>query len=97
MGSTLQLWLAPRLTAEQVQRTCAGLRRQLSTGTVSAVVCRVDSAADDLVTVDAVARLALVTRRAGAAFSLDGPGAELTSLLALVGLRAPLTGLPDDL
>ena len=41
------------------------------------------------------ARLALVARRAGVAFRLDTPGAELSSLLGLAGLRAVLVGPPD--
>lgn len=96
MGATLQLRLPVPLTDEQVGRLCARLRRELATGASTAVVCTVEPAASDLATVDAVARLALVARRAGVAFRLDGPGAELSSLLGLVGLRAALTAVPDD-
>ena len=96
MGTTLQLRLPVPLTAEQVRGLCADLREQLTSGAVSAVVCSVDRPPGDLATVEAVARLALVARRAGVAFSLDSPGAELSSLLGLLGLRAVLTGLPDD-
>lgn len=96
MGTTLQLRLPVPLTAGQLRGLCAGLGEQLRTGTVSAVVCSVDRAVGDLTTVDALARLALLTRRAGVAFSVDTPGAELSSLLSLVGLRATLAGLSDD-
>ena len=96
MGSTLQLRVPVPVTEEQVGRLCARLQAQLSTGAVVAVVCTVEHAAGDLATVDAVARIAVAARRAGVAFCLDGPGAELSSLLGLVGLRAALTGLPDD-
>jgi len=95
MSTTLRLRLPVPSTSEQVRRLCAGLREQLTTGAFCAVVCSVDRAGGDLATVDAVARLALVARRAGVAFTLDGPGAELSSLLALVGLRAALTRRPD--
>ncbi len=95
MGSTLRLRLPVRATDEQVRWLCIGLREQLTTGAATAVVCQVDRAVGDLATVDAVARLALVARRAGVAFALDTPAAEL-SLLGLVGLRAALAGLPHD-
>ena len=96
MGRTLQLRLPVPLTAEQLRGVCADLGEQLGTGAVSAVVCSVDRAVGDLTTVDALARLALVARRAGVAFTLDTTGAELSSLLSLVGLRAALTGVSDD-
>ena len=95
MGSTLHLRVPAPVTDEQARRLCAGLQEQLSQGGVVAVVCRVDLPAEDLTTVDAVARLALVARRAGVAFVLDRPGADLCSLLRLVGLR-DLAGLPDE-
>jgi hypothetical protein len=96
MGSTMRLRLSGDLSDEQVRRLCAGLAEQLAAGAATAVVCHVEHAGGDLTTVDAVARLALVARRAGVAFSLDSPGAELTSLLGLVGLRAALAGLPEE-
>jgi hypothetical protein len=96
MGPTLQLRLAVPVTDEQVRRLCAGLRESLTSGAVAAVVCDVEHAGGDLATVDAVARLALVARRAGVCFWLDSPGAELSSLLDLVGLRAALVRTPDD-
>jgi hypothetical protein len=96
MGSTLQLRLPATLTAAQVRRLCAGLAEQLAVGTVSVVVCRVDPAATDLATVDAVARLALVARRAGVVFVLEPPARHLSSLLELVGLRGALAGLRED-
>ena len=96
MGTTLQLRLPVPLTAEQVRGLCHRLGEQLGSGGVSAVVCSVDRAVGDLTTVDALARLALVARRSGVAFSLDAPGAELSSLLGLVGLQAALAGRSDD-
>ena len=95
MDSTLQVRLPALVTDEHVRRLCSGLGEQLTTGAVAAVVCHVEQAAGDLVTVDAVARLALVARRAGVAFTLDRPGAELSSLLDLVGLRAVPARRPD--
>ena len=96
MGSTLQLRLPVPVTAEQVRRLCRVLHEQLRAGGVTAVVCHAERARGDLATVDAVARLALVARRAGVAFSLDGPGADLTALLGLLGLQAALVAAPDD-
>ena len=96
MGSTLQLRLPAPVTDEQVRRLCTGLRETLTGGAVAAVVCHVEHAVGDLATVDAVARLALVARRAGVAFAVASPGPELSSLLGLVGLRAVLGRLPDD-
>ncbi len=96
MGSTLQVRLPVPVTAEQVRRLCGALHEQLRTGGVTAVVCSAERAAGDLATVDAVARLALVARRAGVAFSLDGPGGDLSALLGLLGLQAVLAGAPDD-
>jgi hypothetical protein len=96
MGSTLQVRLPVPLTDERVRWLCAGLREQLRSGAVAGVVCQLDRAVGDLATVDAVARLALVARRAGVTFTLDRPDAELSSLLGLVGLRAALARLPDD-
>ena len=95
MGSTLQVRLPALVTDERVRRLCAELREQLADGAVAAVVCHVEHAAGDLATVDAVARLALVARRAGVAFRVDGPGSELSSLLGLVGLRSVLVGQSD--
>ena len=96
MGSTLRVRLPAAVTDEHVRRLCTGLRDQLGTGAVAAVVCHAEHAVGDLVTVDAVARLALVARRAGVAFRLDGPGAELSSLLSLSGLLSVLVGRPDE-
>ena len=44
----------------------------------------------DLTTVDALARLQLAARRAGAELRLRQPSAELLALLALVGLDTAL-------
>ena len=96
MGSTLQVRLPALVTDEHVRRLCTLLRDQLGTGGVSAVVCHAERGVGDLATVDAVARLALVARRAGVAFRLDSPGVELSSLLGLTGLRAVLVGQPDE-
>jgi hypothetical protein len=96
MGPALELRLPACLSDETVRRLCAGLGEQLGCSGVTAVVCRVECAAGDLATVDAVARLALVARRAGVAFTLDGTGPGLSSLLGLVGLDAALVPLPDE-
>lgn len=95
MGSTLRLRLRAPVTDEQVRRLCAALAGRLRTGTVHAVVCRVERGASDLATVDAVARLALVARRAGVTLRLDRPCVELSALVDLVGLRALLERSDD--
>jgi hypothetical protein len=92
LGATLQVHLPAGVTAARVRLLCADLSRQLATGTVSAVVCRADDALGDLDAVDAVARLALVARRASVAFFIDGARPALSGLLVLVGLQRVLSG-----
>ena len=93
MGATLLLRLPVPLTDEGVRQLCAGVQEQLTAGAVTTVVCSVGQAAGDLATADAVARLALVARRAGVGFALHDPGGDLSSLLDLLGLAA-LARLP---
>jgi hypothetical protein len=49
----------------------------------------------DLAAVDALARLALTARRAGASFVVGDPDVDLLPLLRLVGLAGPLLGAAD--
>lgn len=94
MGATVELRLPGLLTDEAVARACDGLRSRLRGGGVSRVVCHLDGVRSDLAVVDALARLALTTRRGGAAFVLRSSDADLHPLLRLVGLSAVL-GVAD--
>jgi ABC-type transporter Mla MlaB component len=92
MGTTVELRLPGPLTDDVVARTCDALRTGLGAGDVSRVVCHLDRVPSDLAAVDALARLALTARRAGAAFDLRGHDADLPQLLELVGLSGLLLG-----
>lgn len=63
-------------------RTCA----LLGSGGVEQLCCEVSGVAADAVAVDALARLALAARRAGASVRLSGASEELLALVAFVGL-----------
>lgn len=86
MGTTVELRLPGPLTHEVVAGTCEQLRVRLSAGGVSRVVCHLDGGEIDLTAVDALARLALTARRAGAGFGVGTSDAALLRLLRLVGL-----------
>ena len=92
MGSTVELRLPGPLTEDVVARSCAELRESLRAGGVSRVVCHLDAVGSDLAAVDALARLALTARRAGAAFDVGGHDPDLLPLLRLVGLSGLLSG-----
>lgn len=95
MGATVELRLPGPLSDEVVASTCAALRTRLRAGGVSHVVCHLDRGAGDLAAVDAVARLALTARRAGAVFGVGTADADLLELLRLVGLSGVLVGHAD--
>ena len=94
MGSTLELRLRCPLTEAAVVRTCEVLQSRLAGGGVRTVVCHLDRVPADLLAVDALARVALVARRAGVLLELRGCGRDLASLLQLVGLTGPLRAPP---
>lgn len=95
MGATVVLRLPGPLTDDVVRSSSETLRARLSAGGVTRVVCHLDRVGSDLAAVDALARLALTARRAGAAFDLHGSDADLSALLHLVGLSAPLLGAAE--
>ena len=69
-------------------RVCALLR-----GTAGGVVvCEVEGAVADAVTVEALARLGLAARRHGCQVRLRGASAELLELLEFMGLSEVLPG-----
>jgi hypothetical protein len=79
------------LPPADLARVCAGLAARLRNGAVAAVVCHAESLAGELAAVEALARVSLVARRAGARFSVRGMSPELSSLVELLGLDEPFT------
>ncbi|MGA8363168.1 MAG: STAS domain-containing protein [Solirubrobacteraceae bacterium] len=69
-------------------RTCV----LLEGGAVEVLRCEVTGVNADAVTVDALARLALLARRQGCRVRLAGVSAELTKLIEFVGLTEVLHG-----
>ncbi|MDX6408115.1 MAG: hypothetical protein QOE13_1186 [Gaiellaceae bacterium] len=66
---------------------CDEVSALLDSTDAGVALCDVSAAAPDAVTVDALARLQLVTRRRGCRTELRGASNELLELLALMGLR----------
>jgi ABC-type transporter Mla MlaB component len=58
----------------------------LSSGTASVIVCDVDMSRVDMVTVDALARIAVVARSRGRQMRLRRAPADLHALVQLIGL-----------
>ena len=87
-----------RLPRGEAARLCDRVRLLVERGCADLVVCDVSGLAHpDLGTVEALARLLLAARRAGAHVRLRRPCAELRGLLDLVGLwdvLAPCGELP---
>ncbi|WP_031083634.1 STAS domain-containing protein [Streptomyces sp. NRRL WC-3549] len=76
-----------RVTRADVPALCAELEALLTRSPAAVVDCDVHGVPGaDLTLVEAVARLALVARRAGARLRLRHAPGELRSLLGLVGL-----------
>ena len=67
-----------------------GLFSEMSTGGPRTIVCDVGMLAAELQTIDALARLELVARRAGLQLRLRHGSSELEELLMLAGLREVL-------
>jgi ABC-type transporter Mla MlaB component len=72
------------------ERACA----LLAGGGIELLFCEVSGVAADAVAVDALARLALATRRAGCQLRLRRAPPELRALVAFMGLHEVLLG-PD--
>jgi anti-anti-sigma regulatory factor len=80
-----------RIDADRVRTLVGWVRGLLDGGGPARVVCDVAGLTPaDLDAVDALARLALVARRAGAAVWVRDPSPELCALLDLVGLARVL-------
>jgi hypothetical protein len=86
----LDVRLPGALPSADLARACVFLAVRLRTGPVSAVVCHAESLPGQLAAVDALARLSLVARRAGASFAVQGMSPALSSLVDLLGLDGPL-------
>lgn len=69
-----------------VERTCV----LLEDAEIEELCCEVDGVAADAVAIDALARLALATRRHGCRTRLLGPSEQLLRLVELVGLAEVL-------
>ena len=91
MGTEVELRLLVPLTDDAVTTACAALRARLRQGGVSRVVCHLDGVPSDLTAVDVLARLRLLTRRAGVPLVLQGHDPGLPALLELVGLSELLS------
>jgi ABC-type transporter Mla MlaB component len=66
---------------------CEQIAALLETTGADIAVCDVSEVASDAVSVDAIARLQLATRRCGCQAQLRGVSSELLELLAFMGLR----------
>jgi ABC-type transporter Mla MlaB component len=72
---------------------CERVRLLVARAGRASVACDVSAVADaDLLTIDALARLALVTRQLGSDLRLQNPSAALEDLVGLVGLAETLLG-----
>ena len=76
---------------------CSGVRARVERSTAEVVVIDLGGVDADAVTVDAMARLALVARRLGRAVELRDPPPALLELLAFTGLDAVVAGSGDEL
>lgn len=85
MSSTVEVCLPDGLRPAETAGLCAVVAARLAAGDV--VLCCVERVAGDLAVVDALARLQLTARRAGASVSVHRPRAELLELLELLGLQ----------
>jgi hypothetical protein len=90
VGVVLEVRLPAALASVDLARVCACLAARLRTGTVAAVVCSAEALPGDVTAVEALARMSLVARRAGASFAVRGMSPQLSSLVRLLGLDGPL-------
>ena len=75
---------------EDVPAVCAAIKARLEHGQASIVVFDASSLAPEASSVDLLARLTLVARRAGLASRIANTSAELRALVHFVGLAAVL-------
>jgi hypothetical protein len=76
-----------RIGLEDIPQLCTALHASLDGDDVELVICDVGAVVrPDAVTVDAIARLQLTSRRHGCRMRLRHPSPELLELIAFVGL-----------
>ena len=97
MGEVLDVRLPGALASADLARAGACLAARLRAGAVTAVVCHAEELPGELAAVEALARLALVARRAGAGFAVQGMSPQLSSLVGLLGLDGPLAPYDEEL
>jgi anti-anti-sigma regulatory factor len=79
------------LQGADIRELCDRIRQLIAQPDASHVVCDVSTiTAADLLTIDALARLALMARRLGCDLEIRNPSAALSELLVLVGLAEAL-------
>jgi hypothetical protein len=78
------------LARAELPRLCARVAAALGTSSGAGVECDVHAASPDVVTVEALARLRLLTKRHACAWSVRGSSPELRDLIDFLGLRAAL-------
>ena len=83
--TTIEIRLSGRVPREQLVALCDRVGALLIGG-VEHVVCDVEDLFADAVAVDALARLVVTARRAGADLRICNPCSSLTELLELVAL-----------
>jgi ABC-type transporter Mla MlaB component len=86
--------ISGRITREGLPALFDRACRLVQEGGVETVHCDVHDAECDAVTVDALARLQLATRRNGCRMELRGACPDLLALLEFMGLGAVLTAQP---
>ena len=92
--ATVELRLTGPLPPEELAQLCRALALELGTddGEPGEVVCLVEGLSDGLESVEVLARLSLVVRRAGGHLLVRGTSPGLTALLGLVGLSGLVSG-----
>ncbi|RFU84334.1 STAS domain-containing protein [Streptomyces triticagri] len=87
----LVVGLGARVARDEVPQLCEQLTAGLESTGATEVVCDAGGlVAPDLAAVEALARLRLTARRAGAGMRIRDPGPRLEQLLSLVGLAEVL-------
>ncbi len=84
--SSLHLAVCGPLRPEQLPSLCAEVSDLLESSGAHSVRCDVGESVADAVTVDALARIALVARRRHCSFRLHGASRPLRELISLMGL-----------
>ena len=92
MQTPLVVALDGPIARADLPRLCARVGAALAHADRCGVECDLRAAAADAVTVEALARLRLVTRRHDCALHLRGASPELCDLIEFMGLQTALAG-----